>query len=244
MSISLGICIIHDLGEALSGDVPAPVQAAGVDKSGKERADLMELLEPLPRHLRQQIVDLWDEYEAAVSPEARLAKALDKLETIMQHNQGQNPADFDYRFNLEYGRRFTEGDPFLAAVRATLDRETEEQEGEADRPDARHRGAGLGKYRLRQYLNHAASDGEGPRRVADDGEPADVGAADVRPARRLRPGLRPARIRPGRLPDPRRGRPGRRHRLLHPRAAPHRSGCPRYRLNDPPCQGAALWTRC
>jgi len=120
------IRIIHDLGEALSGDVPAPVQAAGVDKSGKERADLMELLEPLPRHLRQQIVDLWDEYEAAVSPEAKLAKALDKLETIMQHNQGQNPADFDYRFNLEYGRRFTEGDPFLAAVRATLDRETEE----------------------------------------------------------------------------------------------------------------------
>ena len=34
------------------------------------------------------------------SPEAKLAKALDKLETIMQHNQGLNPADFDYRFNL------------------------------------------------------------------------------------------------------------------------------------------------
>jgi putative hydrolase of HD superfamily len=121
------ICIIHDLGEALSGDVPAPVQAAGVDKSGRERADLVELVEPLPRRLRQQIVDLWDEYDAAVSPEARLAKALDKFETIMQHNQGQNPAAFDYRFNLEYGRRFTEGDPFLAAVRATLDRETEER---------------------------------------------------------------------------------------------------------------------
>jgi putative hydrolase of HD superfamily len=126
------ICIIHDLGEALSGDVPAPAQGTGSDKSERERADLIELVDPLPKHLRQQIVELWDEYEEAVSPEARLAKALDKLETIMQHNQGRNPADFDYRFNLEYGRRFTEADPFLAAIRARLDRETEERAGPAD----------------------------------------------------------------------------------------------------------------
>lgn len=59
------------------------------------------------------------------SPEARLAKALDKLETILQHTQGRNPADFDYRFNLTYGRQYTEGHPVLAAVRALLDDETE-----------------------------------------------------------------------------------------------------------------------
>jgi putative hydrolase of HD superfamily len=126
------ICIIHDLGEALRGDVPAPAQTPGSPKSEQERADLVELVAPLPKHLRQQIVDLWDECEAALSPEARLAKALDKLETIMQHNQGQNPADFDYRFNLEYGKRFTEADPFLAAVRARLDRDTAERARPAD----------------------------------------------------------------------------------------------------------------
>jgi putative hydrolase of HD superfamily len=67
---------------------------------------------------------LWDEYEAATTPTARLAKALDKLETILQHTQGQNPADFDYGFNLEYGRAFTRDHPVIVALREILDLET------------------------------------------------------------------------------------------------------------------------
>jgi putative hydrolase of HD superfamily len=81
----------------------------------------------LPDPLRHQITALWDEYEAAASPEAKLAKAFDKLETIMQHNQGRNPPDFDYRFNLDYGRQHTVGSPLIEAVRELLDRETEER---------------------------------------------------------------------------------------------------------------------
>lgn len=124
------ICLVHDLGEALGGDVPAPEQArraaAGLPtgKGDQERRDLVALLEPLPRAHREEILALWDEYEAAASPEARLAKGLDKLETILQHNQGRNPPDFDYRFNLEYGRSHTDAEPVLAAVRALLDEET------------------------------------------------------------------------------------------------------------------------
>lgn len=118
------ICIIHDLGEAIGGDIPAIAQVPGVSKAAQERADLLELLRPLPERIRGEITALWDEYEAATSPEARLAKALDKLETIMQHNQGKNPSDFDYGFNLEYGKRYTAGDPLIETVRAILDRET------------------------------------------------------------------------------------------------------------------------
>lgn len=121
------ICIIHDLGEAIGGDVPAPEQASRGPKAGAERADLLSLLAPLPARLREEITALWDEYEAAATPEAQLAKALDKLETILQHNQGRNPEGFDYRFNLDYGRRFTSGDPLIAEIRARLDRETEER---------------------------------------------------------------------------------------------------------------------
>lgn len=121
------ICLIHDLGEAIGGDIPAPQQAAAGSKSENERRDLLTLLDPLPPDLRSEVAALWDEYEEARSPEARLAKALDKLETIMQHNQGSNPADFDYRFNLDYGRRFTVGDPLIEAIREILDRETEER---------------------------------------------------------------------------------------------------------------------
>ena len=132
------ICIIHDLGEAIHGDVSAPEQArraaAGIStgKSDQERRDLLELLAPLPPALRDEIASLWDEYEAAQSPEARLAKGLDKLETIMQHNQGLNPAGFDYRFNLGYGRQHTADIPLIAQVREILDRETEARAREAD----------------------------------------------------------------------------------------------------------------
>jgi putative hydrolases of HD superfamily len=128
----LRMCIIHDLGEAIGGDVPAPAQLAGAPKSGQEREDLLTLVAPLPDPLRADIVALWDEYEGASSLEARLAKGLDKLETILQHTQGRNPADFDYAFNLDYGQRYTAADPVLAALRARLDEVTARRAREAD----------------------------------------------------------------------------------------------------------------
>jgi putative hydrolase of HD superfamily len=127
----LAMCVVHDLGEAIGGDVPAPEQARrraanpGATKAAQEREDLLTLLAPLPDSLRKTITALWDEYEAAASPEARVAKALDKLETILQHTQGANPRDFDYRFNLGYGRAFTAEHPAIVTLRAVLDHETE-----------------------------------------------------------------------------------------------------------------------
>lgn len=127
----LAMCIIHDLGEAIGGDVPAPEQARrraadpSASKSAREREDLLTLVAPLPESVRTTITRLWDEYERAASLEARVAKALDKLETILQHTQGANPPDFDYRFNLGYGRAFTGDHPVIVRLREILDRETE-----------------------------------------------------------------------------------------------------------------------
>lgn len=120
----LKMLIVHDLGEAIHGDIPAPEQESGNHKSGQERADLLDLTETLPNDTRREILALWDEYEAAESPEAKLAKALDKLETILQHTQGDNPPDFDYAFNLEYGSDYTDVDPLVRELRAILDEET------------------------------------------------------------------------------------------------------------------------
>lgn len=133
LSRLLRICIVHDLGEAIGGDIPAPLQQGVGAKAGQERADLLTLTAPLPPEQRDEIVALWDEYEGAATLEARLAKALDKLETIMQHNQGANPPDFDYRFNLAYGRRQTDAIPTLADVRAWADAETERRARENER---------------------------------------------------------------------------------------------------------------
>jgi putative hydrolase of HD superfamily len=131
------ICLVHDLGEALGGDISAPEQArrraagASAGKAADERRDLVTLVQPLPPALREEITALWDEYETAQSPEAKLAKALDKLETILQHTQGRNPPEFDYRFNLGYGREHTAGPPLIAAIRALLDRATEDRARES-----------------------------------------------------------------------------------------------------------------
>ena len=132
----LKICIIHDLGEAIGGDIPAIYQQVNTPKAGQERKDLLTLLEPLPATTQQEIVELWDEYEAATTPEAKVAKALDKLETLMQHNQGANPPDFDYEFNIGYARKFTDAVPLVAEIRQLIDEETRQnaQRGKGTAP--------------------------------------------------------------------------------------------------------------
>lgn len=121
----LKLCVIHDLGEAIHGDIPAIDQTPGTpDKSARERADLATLATPLPPHLRAQLLALWDEYDAAATPEARIVKGLDKLETMIQHNQGKNPPHFDYAFNLGYGTQHTAHHPLLAALRELVDATT------------------------------------------------------------------------------------------------------------------------
>ncbi|WAW11342.1 HD domain-containing protein [Oxalobacter vibrioformis] len=120
----LQLCIVHDLGEAISGDIPAIAQTADSNKSEQEKQDLLTLLSPLPAFLQKALFSLWEEYEEASSPEARAVKALDKIETLIQHNQGTNPPDFDYRFNLTHGSQYTSNDPLFAEIRALIDADT------------------------------------------------------------------------------------------------------------------------
>jgi putative hydrolase of HD superfamily len=120
----LELCVVHDLAEAVGGDVPATARAAHAAKGARERHDLEVLAAPLDAPQQDRIVALWDEYAQGATPEAQAVKALDKLETILQHNQGMNPPDFDYAFNLDYGRRYTAAHPLCAAIRAALDADT------------------------------------------------------------------------------------------------------------------------
>ncbi|MBT2372201.1 HD domain-containing protein [Pseudomonas fluorescens] len=74
--------------------------------------------------VREGILSLWDEYEQASSPEALAVKTFDKLETMFQHNQGNNPSNFDFEFNLDYGRRYTSLPPLFTAMRKLMDEDT------------------------------------------------------------------------------------------------------------------------
>jgi putative hydrolases of HD superfamily len=120
----LNLCLIHDLGEAISGDVPAIQQTTTTPKAAQERQDFIQLCAPLPPALQAEFLALWDEYEAAQTREARIVKALDKIETIIQHNQGANPPDFDYGFNLDYGRHYADIHPVIANLRQLVDSDT------------------------------------------------------------------------------------------------------------------------
>lgn len=121
----LKLCVIHDLGEAIHGDVPAIDQTPGSDKGAQERQDLLALASPLDAPARAQLLALWDDYENAASPEARAVKAMDKLETLLQHNQGANEPDFDYAFNLDYGRKYTDALPLFRELRQLVDADTQ-----------------------------------------------------------------------------------------------------------------------
>ncbi len=120
----LRICLVHDLAEALTGDIPAPQARAAGSKEAAERAAMQALTAPLPPAARANILALWEEYEQARTREGRLAKGLDKLETLLQHTQGRNPPTLDLTFNLTYGRAETDAEPLLARIRESLDAAT------------------------------------------------------------------------------------------------------------------------
>ncbi|HWQ13475.1 MAG TPA: HD domain-containing protein [Roseiflexaceae bacterium] len=80
----LALALVHDLAEALLGDWPASARPyLGADaKLQAERGALSALLAGLPQ--REEYLALWEEYAAASSREARLVKALDRLEMLAQ----------------------------------------------------------------------------------------------------------------------------------------------------------------
>lgn len=123
----LKMCLVHDLGEAILSDIPAVERELHPDKSEQEKAALLHLTHSLGEKQRMGILSLWQEYEHAASPEARIVKALDKLETILQHNQGINPPDFDYEFNLTYGQEYTSTHPLFTLMRKILNEDTRQK---------------------------------------------------------------------------------------------------------------------
>ena len=127
MTRLLKLCIVHDLGEAISGDIPAPLQTGTEDRAARERRDMETLCTPLPPDLRREMLALWDDYAAGSSPEAVLAKGLDKIETMLQHLAGATPRDFDFAFNLTYARGQTDRHPLLHDLRALVDKATRER---------------------------------------------------------------------------------------------------------------------
>ena len=126
----LMLCLVHDLGELYEGDISAALMPDAAVKYETELRAVTKLFSMLPEETAGKYMELWMEYEKAETKEALFVKTMDKTETILQHNKGKNPPDFDYQFNLEYGKEYFEGNEWLRELRKRLDTETEKRVGE------------------------------------------------------------------------------------------------------------------
>ena len=121
------MCLVHDFGEAVTGDIPS-FQKTTSDEKREERA-VADMLAPLPQPVRGELEALFAEMDAMATPEARIYKALDKLEAVLQHNEAplETWTELEYGLNLIYGEENAAEFPWLRALREELRRDTEEK---------------------------------------------------------------------------------------------------------------------
>ncbi len=77
--------LIHDIVEIDAGDVPFHVPATHVGQAERERLAAERLFGLLPEAQAEEFRELWHEFEAAGSDDARFAKALDRFQPML-HN--------------------------------------------------------------------------------------------------------------------------------------------------------------
>ena len=123
----LRMCLIHDLGEAFTGDIPAFSKSA--QDEGREQALYEDWIAQFPPANRAQFQALLAEMTALATPEAKLYKALDKLEAIIQHNEASLDSWLPLEYDLQrtYGQEAVQFSPYLRALKAEIDRWTEEK---------------------------------------------------------------------------------------------------------------------
>jgi len=78
------LAVIHDLAEAVLGDLTPSEKEARPHYEEGERRVIEEVVEKLPEQAGSLLQKLYDEYASQSSEEARLVKQLDKLEMALQ----------------------------------------------------------------------------------------------------------------------------------------------------------------
>ena len=96
------MCLIHDLGECFTGDIPTFLKT----DADRETEDTLlgRWMASLPQETREDFTALFQEMEAQRTLEAKLYKALDKLEALIQHNESplDTWAENEYELNKTY----------------------------------------------------------------------------------------------------------------------------------------------
>ena len=116
----LRMCLIHDFGEAITGDIPSFLKTDAHEVT--EVNAVQALLSTLPEPQRGELTTLFSEMDALESNESRLYKALDKMEAVIQHNESDIstwlPLEYDLQqtYAVENASEF----PYLKELRALM----------------------------------------------------------------------------------------------------------------------------
>ena len=82
---AIELCLVHDLVEIRAGDTYAFDEAGKAGQAEREQAAADELFGTLPDDVGARLRALWDEFEAGRTREARLAKAVDRMQALVQN---------------------------------------------------------------------------------------------------------------------------------------------------------------
>ena len=121
------MCLIHDLGECFTGDIPTFLKSASDEK--KEDTALFDWVASLPAPYNTELAALYTEMGALQTDEAKLYKALDKLEAVIQHNESdiRSWEPLEYDLNRTYAYDAVAFSPYLTKLREAIREDTEEK---------------------------------------------------------------------------------------------------------------------
>ena len=124
------MCLIHDLGEAFTGDIPSFDKTAENEKT--EERLLRDWVDTLPEFYREEMTALYGEMEKRETLEAKIYKAIDNLEAVIQHNISDLATWIpkEYELNKTYGDDKVAFSEYLRDLRAEVRRDTERKLGE------------------------------------------------------------------------------------------------------------------
>lgn len=118
------MCIIHDIGEAVTGDIPAFYKTDADEK--KEDIAVKNILSSLPKIYCTELSELFDEMNSLSTLEAKIYKALDKMEAIVQHNEADISTwlPLEYTENITYGEKEVAFSEFFTSLKKALNEDS------------------------------------------------------------------------------------------------------------------------
>ncbi len=118
------MCIIHDLGEAFTGDIPTFEKTKENEKD--EETLLSEWVNTLPETQGKEMTALFDEMKKRETTEAKIYKAIDSLEALIQHNISDLSTWIpeEYELNKTYADDKVDFSDYLKAVREEVRKDT------------------------------------------------------------------------------------------------------------------------